>query len=216
DEAFELFDTAREATDDVRAWLGLADTLRNQGAHDDALRVLDDAFAAVDWSDDERARLWLERSWILAVAGRHAETIESALAGLQALHSHTGPIAGQLLLPLSRAEQMEGKLDDALAHGLEARGIFEAEGDLANLARAFGIGPLVAHITDSLAVIALGEGDPAEAADRYEEAAELWIGMDATTWAERCLTRAAEAAERAGDAQRARGLGSRARSLSAQ
>src|SRR5439155_7838429 len=111
DEAFELFDTAREATDDVRAWLGLADTLRNQGAHDNALRVLDDAFAAVDWSDDERARLWLERSWILAVAGRHAETIESALAGLQALHAHAGPVAGQLLLPLSRAEQMEGKLD---------------------------------------------------------------------------------------------------------
>src|SRR5207244_2790037 len=154
DEAFELFDTARQATDDVRAWLGLADTLRNQGAHDDALRVLDDAFAAVDWSDDERARLWLERSWILAVAGRHAEAAAVLHEGIT-LAQRIGSIedVGGCLVNLGMVEEERGDLEQGLACDRQAVEEFDR----------IGHGTGKAHAYCNLA-------DKLSRAGRYEEA----------------------------------------------
>ena len=55
DEARVAYTEARDRTDDVRAWRGIASTLRRQGRYDDALATLDKAFASADRSADVRS-----------------------------------------------------------------------------------------------------------------------------------------------------------------
>src|SRR5439155_13381859 len=62
-----LYETVRETTGEVRAWRGIASTLRKRGRYDEALEVLADAAAVVG---DGTLELALDRAWTLAAASR--------------------------------------------------------------------------------------------------------------------------------------------------
>ena len=138
DDARRLYEEVRDAIGDIRAWRGIASTLRRQGRYDEALASLDDAFAGTDGSADPRP-LWLERGWNLSVAGRFTKAGEALEAGLGASSITDDAVAGHLLLQLARAESVEGRADEALGHALRARSIFEEKSDLRGLATALRV-----------------------------------------------------------------------------
>lgn len=134
DEALRLYGDLRDTTGDVRAWRGVASTLRKRGRYDEALTTLDEAASLLDGAVP--AAIWLDRAWTLAAGSRFDDAIEAARAGLAAEDGARDEVAAQLLLQLTRAETVEGRLDEALAHGLEAKAIFEQAGSLRGLATA--------------------------------------------------------------------------------
>jgi tetratricopeptide (TPR) repeat protein len=129
DEAIELYTAVRGATNDVRAWCGIASTFRKQGKYEQALEVVDEAFTREELKDADVTPLWLEQVWTLTVAGRFDQAGDVVQAGLAAAESRRTPVVAGLLLQLARAETVEGRFEDAVAHGLEARGIFEEHED---------------------------------------------------------------------------------------
>jgi class 3 adenylate cyclase/tetratricopeptide (TPR) repeat protein len=128
-EANELYSAVRASTSDVRAWGGIASTLRNRGEYEEALKVIDEAFAREELKGADLTLLWLEQSWTLSVAGRFDQAIDVVEAGLEAAPSRRTPIVAHLLLQLARGETVEGHFEDAVTHALEARGIFEEHED---------------------------------------------------------------------------------------
>jgi adenylate cyclase len=130
DEAIRLYSAARDATNDVRTWSGIASTLRKQGKYREALTVVEEAFSRDELKEVDTTPLWLEQGWTLSVAGRVDQAIEVLQAGLAAAQLRRTPVVGRLLLQLARAETVAGQFEDAVAHGLEARGIFEQHDDL--------------------------------------------------------------------------------------
>ena len=129
DEAIELYSAVRDATTDVRAWGGIASTLRKQGKYKQALKVVEEAFSREELTGVDTTLLWLEQGWTLSVAGRVDQAIEVLQAGLAAVQSRRTPVVGRLLLQLARAETLAGQFEDAVGHGLEARVIFEEHED---------------------------------------------------------------------------------------
>jgi adenylate cyclase len=81
------------------------------------------------------------------------------------------------------------------------------------IAHAIGHSLSIADTTETLAEIALERGDYPEAARRGEEAAALYLEMNAAAQAARALDVAADAWEHEADEQRARDARARARSL---
>lgn len=134
EDAFGLYSEVRNATNEVRAWQGMAATLRKRGEYEQALAVVEKAFHEPALEGADLTPLWLEQSWTLSLAGRLDQSIDVAEAGLAAAPSRGDPIAGQLLLQITRAETVEGHFEAALEHGLEALHIFEECGDLRLLA----------------------------------------------------------------------------------
>ena len=155
DEARRLYaDVLRDAPHDVRAWRGVATTLRKQGRYDEALTHVNHAFRSDALRNADLAPLWLENAWTLTVAGRFDEAIDVAHAALEA-SSDRGETTGFLLTQLARAETMRGRTAEALTHALDARRIFEAEDDARGLATALRVA--------GNAYMVLGQSD--EAAD---------------------------------------------------
>jgi tetratricopeptide (TPR) repeat protein len=136
DEASALYRSVRAATSDVRAWRGIASTLRKQGEYDNALATIDEAFATGELKSEDLSPLWLEAGWSHSVAGRLDQAIDVLHAGLEAAGAARSSVVGQLLLQLARAEGMEGEREAALEHALEAQQIFEQNDDPAGLAVA--------------------------------------------------------------------------------
>ena len=139
EDALRLYRDVRAATGDVRAWRGIASTLRRQGEYEAALELVDEAFHSEELQGADLAPLWLEQGWTLSVSGRFDQAIDVLEAGLAAIGERRDDIVGHLLLQLARAEAVEARSDDALQHALDAQSIFEGEGDLRGLATALRI-----------------------------------------------------------------------------
>ena len=133
EEALRLYASVRDATADVRAWQGLAAAHRSRGEYRDALDVVDTAFHSERLRDADLTPLWLEQGRTLVLAGRLAQAIEVLEVGLAAAGDRRDPVVGQLLLQLTRPETLEGQLDSALEHALQAKLIFEEHGELREL-----------------------------------------------------------------------------------
>jgi adenylate cyclase len=133
-EALDLYSGVRDASGDVRAWRGIAATLRKQGEYAKALEVVDDAFVAGDFEKDALLPLWLEQGWTLSVAGRFEQAIDVLEVGLAAAGERSDAVVGHLLLQLARAKTVDGRVTEALEHGIGARQLFEQHGDLRGLA----------------------------------------------------------------------------------
>ena len=130
DDAFVIYGEVRERVGDPRAWRGMAAALRKRGRFEEALALLDDAFANQALQDADLTPLWVERAWTLVAEGRFLEAREAAQAGLAATVTVDDPFAGQLLLQLTRAEEALGRLEEAEAHAGDAAGVFERLGDV--------------------------------------------------------------------------------------
>ena len=139
DQALELYSEVRDATNDVRAWRGIASTLRRRGDYERALATLEGAFMKVRSRAVDTRPLWLERAWTLLVGGRLDEAIEAAKQGLEATSSRHDALAGQLILQISNAESIAGRYGVAIDNALEARRIFELHDDTRGLASAMRI-----------------------------------------------------------------------------
>jgi adenylate cyclase len=129
DDAMKLYATVRDATSDVRAWAGMVSTRQKQGSNEEALDIATEAFTREELRGADLTLLWLEQGRSLAIAGRVNQAIDVLQAGLEAAPSRRTPVVGLLLLQLARAQTLKGNFEDALAHGLEARGILEEHGD---------------------------------------------------------------------------------------
>jgi adenylate cyclase len=129
DDAIELYSAVRDATADVRAWAGITSTLRKQGRYKEALNVVDEAFSREELKGQVVTRLWLEQGNTLSAACRFDQAIEVFQAGIEAAGSRLTPDVGRLLSQLARVETVEGRFQDAVSHGLEARDIFEEHDD---------------------------------------------------------------------------------------
>jgi adenylate cyclase len=133
-EALDLYSAVRDAGGDVRGWRGIAATLRKQGEYVKALEVVDEAFVGGAFAENELLPLWLEQGWTLSVAGRFEQAIDVLEVGLAAAGDRSDAVVGHLLLQLARAKTVEGRVGEALEHGLGARDLFEEHGDLRGLA----------------------------------------------------------------------------------
>jgi adenylate cyclase len=136
EEALRLYGEVRAANDDVRAWRGLAATLRKQGRYEEALGVVDEAFRTDALRGADLVPLWLEQGWTLSVAGRVAQAADVLNAALSTVEGRRDATVGRLLLQLARTETLQGDSSAALAHGLDAQRIFEEQNDVGGLATA--------------------------------------------------------------------------------
>ena len=139
DEALRLYTEVRDETHDVRAWRGLASTLRKQGEFEGALAVVDEAFSTDALTGRDLRPLWLERGWTLSVMGRYDEGVDAFEAGLILDERKDDEVAGQLLLQTARAETLLGVHDEALGHALAAERIFTDRDDPRGLASTLRI-----------------------------------------------------------------------------
>jgi adenylate cyclase len=155
DEALRLYSSVRAMSSDVRAWRGMAATLRKQGHYEEALSIVNEGFATDELRGADLALLWLENAWTLSVSGRFEQTIDVVGAALAAVGELGGTIVGELLLQLARAELVSGQTENALEHDLEAQRIFEQAEDLRGLATSLRIA-----------------GNAYSALDRYDDAAD--------------------------------------------
>jgi len=140
DGALEFFKEVREETNEIDAWQGMAAVLRKQGRYDEALELIQAAFERLAGQAVDARGLWHERAWTMNVAGRFKEARAAADEGLR-LGSREDPVAGYLLLQLTRADTVEERFDDAIQDGLDAQRIFEAHDHahgLATCLRALG------------------------------------------------------------------------------
>ena len=145
DQARGLYLEARDLTGHVRAFQGIASTLRRQGSYDDALAAIDDAAARLEASDADLRPLWLERGSTLAVRGDLSEAIAAFRIGLS--EPKKDVVTGGLLLQLALAETLQGASEDALRDATEARLLFETLGDQRGLATALRV---VGDVSDDL------------------------------------------------------------------
>jgi tetratricopeptide (TPR) repeat protein len=120
----------------VRAWAGAALTLRKKGEYEPALAIVDEAFRSPALRGADLASLWLEQGRTLSVAGRYDQAIDVYLAGLELLTPGPNSLQDKFLVNLSRVETLEGRLDDAVEHGLEAERRAAERDDLGGLAAA--------------------------------------------------------------------------------
>ncbi len=152
--ALARYTEARDITGSVLAWRGMASALRNLSEYEAALRLLDDAFAAIH-ENAELPLLWLERGWVLARQGRFPDAISTLQKGLAVSPGSSWHVMGELLVQLTRAETVVGHVEDALTHAEQAMEIFEALDDLPGLVSAYRVSM-----------------DPYLALDRVDEAAD--------------------------------------------
>lgn len=144
--ALTRFTEARDLTDHVLAWRGIARAHRNLGDYDEAIAVVDEGLRASQGA--ESAQLWLEKGWVFSRQGRFAEAIEALGEGLTAAGASYDSVVGHLRVQLARAEMVTGTTDAALEHAESAVQIFEQLDDhrgwttalriLGNLYRTFG------------------------------------------------------------------------------
>jgi adenylate cyclase len=136
EDALTLYERVKATGADVRAWAGMAATLRKQGEYEGSLAVVSDALHTPALKGADLVPLWIENSWTLAVSGRYEQAIDVLLAALASLGEREDALVGRLLLELASSEMFTGRLDDALRHGLDAERILEANTDTVGLAKA--------------------------------------------------------------------------------
>jgi class 3 adenylate cyclase/tetratricopeptide (TPR) repeat protein len=200
DEAIALYCAVRDATTGIRAWCGIASTLRKQGKYAEALKVVDEAFAHEGLEKQDLTPLWLEQGRTLSVAGRTDQAIDVLEAGLAAAPSAATPGTARLLFQLARAETVERRLDEAIAHGLAAVEILEREQDLRGLTNALRIvGDAYARSgRRDDAIVALRRGLAlAERTGNAEETAGCLLNLAAAQGEDGSLTEAIASARRA-------------------
>ena len=160
DEARRLYAEARDLTGDVRAWQGIASTLRRQGSYEEALAAVDEATTRLRSTETDLRPLWLERGSTLSLRGDLPEAIAAFRTGLSNRTDDT--VTGGLLLQLALAETLQGASEDALRDATEARLLFEALGDQRGLSTALRV-----------------VGDVADDLGRLDEAAQaLTLGLE--------------------------------------
>jgi adenylate cyclase len=133
DAALPLYGEMRTATNDVRAWRGVASTLRKQGDYAEALRVVEQAFTTEALTGQDLLPLWLEQGWSLGASGRHPQAAGVLEAGLESAGSRREPIVGHLLIQLARVQGAIGEAESALENTLAAERIFEERDDVVGL-----------------------------------------------------------------------------------
>jgi adenylate cyclase len=136
DEALRNYEAVRAASNDVRAWSGTASTLRRLGNYDEALAVLDRAFADERLAGKDFVPLWIEKGWTLSVAGRFDQAIDVLLASLDAVGARRDEHVARVLLQLGRVETVRGRPERALEHALEAQMIVEEADDIRGIVSA--------------------------------------------------------------------------------
>jgi adenylate cyclase len=136
DEALRIYRQVRDEARDLKAWCGIASTLRKRGEYEQALATVEAAFRDPALAGLDLTPLWLEQAWTLTLAGRLTEAIDVGTAGVAAAHTRRIPVVGHLLLQLCHAESVVGNIDNALAHALEAHELFEFLEDVRGLAVA--------------------------------------------------------------------------------
>lgn len=139
EDASTLYAEVRDTSGDVRAWAGLASSLRSRGEYDEALGLLDQAFERDSIAREDAALLWHEKGWLLARQALFSEAIDAFQKGLDVAGTETTETVAQLLVQLTRAEIVTGRLSDAVAHVLRGTEILEQLGDVRGLARALRV-----------------------------------------------------------------------------
>jgi class 3 adenylate cyclase/predicted ATPase len=134
DEALKLYEEVRDAEADVRAFRGIASTLRKQGEYQQALAAIDEAFATEALRGQDLTSLWSEQGRTLALAGRLAQAVDVLHAGLEAADGREDGAVAQLKFQLARALTVHGEFEAALGSALDAERIFQEQGDLRGLA----------------------------------------------------------------------------------
>jgi tetratricopeptide (TPR) repeat protein len=134
DEALAAYEAVREATKDVRAYRGIAATLRKRGEYQAALAILDEAFATEELKGEDQTMLWSEQGRTLELAGHLREAADVQRAGLGAAGDRRPTGVGQLLFQLARVETVQGEFEEGLDHALQAEAIFREHSDLRGLA----------------------------------------------------------------------------------
>jgi class 3 adenylate cyclase/tetratricopeptide (TPR) repeat protein len=135
EQAHESYRQVRDATDDVRAWRGLAASLRRRGDYVATLETVDEAFANPALAATDLAPLWLEAGWSRYNMGRIEEAIDVLEAGIEASAEENATL-GHLFAHLAHAEILASRFGDALAHAQKARALLERHGDLRGVATA--------------------------------------------------------------------------------
>jgi class 3 adenylate cyclase/predicted ATPase len=141
DEALQLYEEVRDATSDVRAWRGIASTLRKRGEYADALAAIDEAFATEALKGEDLVGLWLEQGRTLQMSGRPQEALDVLQAGIAAANGRRDASVAQLMFQIARILTLQGEAEAALGHALAAEEIFAEQEDLRGLAasrRALG------------------------------------------------------------------------------
>jgi adenylate cyclase len=139
DDALTLYGEVRDRTSDVRAWAGMAATLRKQGSYDDSLAVVNQALATPSLRGADLVPLWIENSWTLAVSGHYEQAIDVLFAALAAAGAREDALIGRLLLELAVSEMFTGQLTEAVEHGVRAERILEEHDDTVGLAKAMRV-----------------------------------------------------------------------------
>ena len=139
EEAATLYAEIRDTSGHVRAWAGLASSLRSRGEYDQALGLLDQAFERANWAREDAALLWHEKGWLLARQARFGEAIDAFEKGLGVAGTETSETVAQLLVQLTRAEIITGRLNDAVVHIRHGTEILEELGDVRGLARGLRV-----------------------------------------------------------------------------
>ena len=139
DEALRRYDAVRGSTNDVRAWQGIAATLRKQGKYIDALATVDGAFATTALRGQDLMPLWLEGGWTLSVIGRSDQAIDLLTAGLETTDGRRDAGVANVLIQLARTESVDGRYSAAVEHAVQAQQIAEELEDLRALATTLRI-----------------------------------------------------------------------------
>jgi len=134
DDALKLYEQVRDALGDVRAWAGIAATLRKRGEYQEALATIERAFTTDELKDEDLTRLWSEQGRTLEVSGRPQEAVDVLQAGLAAANGRRDAAVAELMYQVARVLTVQGEAEAALGHALEAERIFEEQGDLRGLA----------------------------------------------------------------------------------
>jgi tetratricopeptide (TPR) repeat protein len=133
EQASALYSDVLRGSNDLRAWRGLAATLRKRGSYSEAIAVIERALHLPELQSQDRRPLILEQAWVLSVRGQFADAIEAAKSGLTA-GDGDDLVAAQLSMQIARAQTEAGQLQQALQHGLDAEAAFRNSANLRELA----------------------------------------------------------------------------------
>ena len=182
EEARRSYEEIRDLTGDVRAWRGLASTLRRQGLYADALAELGRAFSSLPTAGIDLRPLWLEHGWTLSMTGRTADASDALREGLEA-DPRRDAWRAHLLLEEGRIAGLTGEAADAVPNVLEAVTIFEEVGDPAGQATALRVlGGLYDDLEryDEAAIALRGALETAERVGSAEEIGGSLINLGVT------------------------------------
>jgi tetratricopeptide (TPR) repeat protein len=200
DDALGEYERVRAETGDIRAWRGLASTHRKRGEHMQAFMTVNDAFSADELRGQDLTPLWVEQGWSLYNTGKVEEAIDVLQAGIAAQDSRVSVGLGHLLVHLSNAEMLAGRLDEALEHALAAQALMERYDDLRGLASAIrvtgGAYRLLDRLDEAAATLRRGLG-VAERIGSVEEIGGCLINLGAVELARGSVAEAIECDRRA-------------------